>query len=98
MIMIIIYTQVFSSLISDSGRWQQRPVYLNEAIMNKKFVEILNTGFSTSNTAINDKGEEADAKNLNNTVSREIVETRENEWQMEYRLIYGSYKMDYAEN
>lgn len=65
--------------------------------MNKKFVEILNTGFSTGKKELEEKREEAEAKINTYAVSREIVESRENEWQMEYRLIYGSYKMDYVE-
>ena len=64
--------------------------------MKNEFVEILNT-----DTDVFQKEFKPDEKHYQIATHHKLVNDisgiKENEWQMEYRLIYNSYKMDITE-
>jgi len=66
------------------------------SIMKNEFVEILNT-----DTDVFQKEFKPDQKHYQTAahqkLANDIFGIKENEWQMEYRLIYNSYKMDLTE-
>jgi len=66
--------------------------------MNNNVVEILNTDFAALDGEVIKIERQGDPLEQNLRKLKKSAEITENEWQMEYRLIYSSYKMDYSEN